>query len=99
MNPYEVLGVPENATDEQIKNAYKELVKKYHPDRYQDNPLADLAEDKLAEVNEAYDTIMRMRSGGSGAYGGGYNNGGGYNGGYGGCRKRQFRQNPPSASE
>ena len=84
MNPYEVLGVSENATDEQVKNAYKELVKKYHPDRYQDNPLADLAEDKLAEINEAYDTIMRMRSGGSGAYGGGYNNGGGYNGGYGG---------------
>ena len=71
MNPYEVLGVPENATDEQIKNAYKELVKKYHPDRYQDNPLADLAEDKLAEINEAYDTIMRMRSG-SGQSGYGY---------------------------
>ena len=73
MNPYEVLGVPENATDEQIKNAYKELVKKYHPDRYQDNPLADLAEDKLAEINEAYDTIMRMRSG-SGQSGYGYGN-------------------------
>ena len=38
MNPYEILGVPENATDEQVKEAYKELVKKYHPDRYQDNP-------------------------------------------------------------
>lgn len=76
MNPYEVLGVSENATDEQIKNAYKELVKKYHPDRYQNNPLADLAEDKLAEINEAYDTIMKMRSSGyGGGYGGGYNNG------------------------
>lgn len=80
MNPYEVLGVPENATDEQIKNAYKELVKKYHPDRYQDNPLADLAEDKLAEINEAYDTIMRMRSG-SGQSGYGYGNSSDY--GYG----------------
>lgn len=78
MNPYEVLGVPENATDEQVKEAYKALVKKYHPDRYQDNPLADLAEDKLAEVNEAYDAIMRMRS--SGHSGSGYN--GGFNGGY-----------------
>ena len=84
MNPYEVLGVSENATDEQIKEAYRALAKKYHPDRYQNNPLADLAEDKLAEINEAYDTIMKIRSSG----GGGYNNGGGggYNNGYGNQR-------------
>lgn len=61
MNPYEILGVPRNASDEQIKEAYKELVKKYHPDKYQDNPLADLAEDKLQEINEAYDKIMNER--------------------------------------
>ena len=61
MNPYEVLGVPENATDEQVKEAYKELVKKYHPDRYQNNPLADLAEEKLQEINQAYDLIMSDR--------------------------------------
>ena len=59
MNPYEVLGVSENATDEEIKKAYKELVKKYHPDKYHNNPLADLAGEKLQEINEAYDMLMK----------------------------------------
>ncbi len=61
MNPYEVLGVSENATDEEIKKAYKELVKKYHPDKYADNPLSDLASEKIKEINLAYDTIMKQR--------------------------------------
>ena len=65
MNPYEVLGVSENASDEEIKKAYKELVKKYHPDKYQDNPLADLAEEKLQEINEAYDILMKGNRGSS----------------------------------
>ena len=55
MNPYEVLGVSENADEETIKKAYKELVKKYHPDRYINNPLADLAAEKMKEINKAYD--------------------------------------------
>ena len=84
MNPYEVLGVPENASEEEIKKAYKELVKKYHPDKYQDNPLADLAEEKLQEVNEAYDMLMKNRNSGSsssysyGNYGSGSGSGGSY---------------------
>lgn len=73
MNPYEVLGVSENASDEEIKKAYKELVKKYHPDKYQNNPLADLAEEKLQEINEAYDILMKGNRGGS--RGGSYSNG------------------------
>lgn len=85
MNPYEVLGVPENASEEEIKKAYKELVKKYHPDKYQDNPLADLAEEKLQEVNEAYDMLMKNRnSGPSSSYNyGNYGSGSGSGGSYG----------------
>ena len=60
-NPYSVLGVTEDATDEQIKAAYRELAKKYHPDNYQDSPLKDLATEKMQEVNEAYDEIQRLR--------------------------------------
>lgn len=74
-NPYEVLGVSETATDEEIKTAYRNLAKKYHPDNYTDSPLNDLAEEKMKEVNEAYDRICDMRrngssaSSGSGSYG------------------------------
>ena len=62
-NPYEILGVSPNASDEEVKAAYRELVKKYHPDKYQDNPLSGLAQEKLQEVNEAYDEIVRIRQG------------------------------------
>ncbi|WP_130868304.1 J domain-containing protein [Intestinimonas massiliensis (ex Afouda et al. 2020)] len=69
-DPYSVLGVKPDASDDEIKRAYRELARKYHPDNYQNNPLADLAEEKMKEINEAYDTITRMRSGGgnSGGY-------------------------------
>lgn len=73
-NPYEVLGINENATDEEIKAAYRELVKKYHPDKYQNNPLADLAEEKLREVNEAYDYLMKNSRSSSYSSNGGYSN-------------------------
>jgi molecular chaperone DnaJ len=58
-DPYEILGIPRNASQEDIRKAYRELVKKYHPDKYQGNPLADLAEEKLQEVNWAYDTLTK----------------------------------------
>jgi molecular chaperone DnaJ len=62
-NPYEVLGVREGSSIEEIKRAYKELVRKYHPDQYQNNPLSDLAEEKLKEINEAYDYLMKQYEG------------------------------------
>lgn len=75
-DPYSVLGVNQNASDDEVKKAYRELARKYHPDNYQNNPLADLAEEKMKEINEAYDTITKQRSGGySGSPSGGY---GGY---------------------
>ena len=60
-DPYKVLGVSPNATDEQIKDAYRALARKYHPDNFVDNPLSDLAGEKMQEINEAYDEIMRLR--------------------------------------
>lgn len=66
-DPYRVLGVDPSASDEEIKKAYRELARKYHPDNYQNNPLADLAEEKMKEINEAYDIITRTRAGGGGA--------------------------------
>ena len=63
-DPYSVLGVSQNASDEEVKKAYRELARKFHPDNYQNNPLADLAEEKMKEINEAYDTITKQRSGG-----------------------------------
>ena len=77
-DPYKVLGVSPSATDEEIKDAYRQLVKKYHPDKFADSDLAELANEKMKEVNSAYDEIQKMRNGGSqnrGNAGGGFNPG------------------------
>ena len=63
MNPYEVLGVSRNASIDEIKRAYKELSRKYHPDSYVGNPLSSLAEEKFKQVQEAYDAIMKEKNG------------------------------------
>lgn len=80
-----MLGVSETATDDEIKKAYRDLVRKYHPDKYVDKPLADVASEKMKEINAAYDQIQKDRKAGRTSYGG-YNSGsynGGYNSGYG----------------
>ncbi len=85
MDPYKVLGISPNATDEEVKNAYRALARKYHPDNYSaDNPLADLANEKMQQVNAAYDMIQKARARGeSGAYTSGAGQSHSYTGGSG----------------
>ncbi len=79
-DPYKVLGVAPTASDDEIKDAYRKLARKYHPDKYIDSDLKSLAEEKMKEVNAAYEEIQQMRAGGgnrnqsSGSYS--YNGGG-----------------------
>ena len=95
-DPYQVLGVPSTATDEEVKKAYRDLARKYHPDNYHDNPLADLAQERMKESNEAYEAVQSQRKA---ARAGGYSGGGyggyqaGYQSGYqsGGSRYQRIR--------
>ena len=84
MNPYEVLGVKQGASQEEIKAAYRKLVKQYHPDQYGDNPLKDLAQEKLTEVNKAYDMLKNGGGTSGGTYSSNYssNSNSSYNSGY-----------------
>ena len=86
-DPYSVLGVSRNASEEEIKKAYKKLSRMYHPDANINNPNKEQAEEKFKEIQVAYQQIMKERtdgySYGTGGYGGGYGGYGQGSGGYG----------------
>ncbi len=94
-DPYSILGVSRDASDDAIKEAYRTLARKYHPDNYDDdNPLKDLANEKMQQINAAYDAIQKERAGkggsshtGTGAYHSDYTNAGSSTGIYGDVRR------------
>lgn len=92
MNPYEVLGVEPGADEETIKRAHRALVKKYHPDRYVDNPLADLAAEKMKEINKAYDMLMKGNKSGTQSGGSQQGYGGRTYSSYGGYSRQSYDQ-------
>lgn len=85
-DPYSVLGVSRNASEEEIKKAYKALSRRYHPDANVNNPNKAQAEEKFKEIQNAYQQIMKERTSGygGGAYQGGYGQSGHGNQGGGG---------------
>ncbi len=96
-DPYQVLGISPSATDEEVKKAYREMSRKYHPDAYVNNPLSDLAEEKFKEVQDAYQQIMDSRAGKSQGYQQGYQGNpyqqqGGYQQGYQGNQQYNRQQ-------
>ena len=68
-DPYQILGVSRSATDEEIKKAYRTLSRKYHPDANINNPNKAEAEAKFKEIQQAYQLVMKERSGGGNTYG------------------------------
>ncbi|MCI8561220.1 MAG: J domain-containing protein [Dorea sp.] len=64
-DPYSVLGVRKEASDDEIKKAYRSLSRRYHPDANINNPHKDMAEAKFKEVQQAYNQIMHEREYGS----------------------------------
>ena len=81
IDPYSILGVSPNASDEEVKKAYRKLSRIYHPDANIDNPNKEQAEEKFKQVQQAYEQIMREREQGSAGYGSGaYGGFGGFSG-------------------
>ena len=87
-DPYQVLGVSPTATDDEVKKAYRQLCKRYHPDANVGKPDAAQAEKRFMEVQQAYEEIMHRRQGG------GYRPGSGYNGGQNPYGQSPYGQSP-----
>ncbi len=79
-DPYKILGVSPTATDDEVKTAYRNLARKYHPDKYRDSDLAEMAGEKMKEINAAYDEIQKIRSGKATGQNAGYGRQGTYGG-------------------
>lgn len=98
-DPYKVLGIDRNATDDEVKTAYRKLSRKYHPDANINNPNKEKAEEMFKLVQQAYDQIMNERKNGGATYNnngyGGFGDFGGFGNGYGGSynnRNTSYRQ-------
>lgn len=87
IDPYKMLGVPSTASDDEVKKAYRKLSRMYHPDANLNNPNKDKAEETFKEVQQAYDQIMKERTGGYSSYGNSQ--------GFGGFGQRQYENNEP----
>ena len=66
IDPYSILGISRDASDEEVKKAYRKLSRKYHPDANIDNPNKEQAEEKFKQVQQAYEQIMKEREQGTG---------------------------------
>ena len=80
IDPYSILGISRDASDEEVKKAYRKMSRKYHPDANIDNPNKEQAEEKFKQVQQAYEQIMKEREQGAGYGNYGSNNYGGFGG-------------------
>lgn len=71
-DPYDILGISQNATDEEVKEAYRKLARKYQSENYESGPLSGVAQKKMQEIDEAYDRIIVERRSSSRSSSAGY---------------------------